>query len=134
MKNNGISLRSRVLGFRQDDLCRFLCLISWSLSSSKQAEKLEVEWQHQRFTFASRSYESSWSHFQVVVVNGCIYQYQTSHTRTKDTEKAEQNETCLICGLTVRNEIETSSTYLQQQSANIHYINFTVSKESAFGR
>ena len=37
-------------------------------------------------------------------------------------------------GLTVRDEIEMSSNYMQQQSANVHSINSTVSKESAFGR
>ena len=42
--------------------------------------------------------------------------------------------TCLISGLTVRDEIEMSSNYMQQQSANVHSINSTVSKESAFDR
>ena len=40
----------------------------------------------------------------------------------------------MISGLTVRDEIEMSSNYMQQQSANVHSINSTVSKESAFGR
>ena len=34
----------------------------------------------------------------------------------------------------MRDEIEMSSNYMQQQSANVHSINSTVSKESAFGR
>ena len=61
-------------------------------------------------------------------------QFCGRHTRIEDTKKAEQNGTCLIIGLTVRNEIKMSSSYLQQQSANVHRINSTVSKESAFGR